>query len=1295
MAAKKKGIEPRDIATDNFVCGYCKLSTLKTKFVFPAGNKNAKILIVTESPGREEDYSGVPGTGPSGGILRETLSAAGIDPNDTLLHCVTMCKTPLGRPPTKEEYSGCYPYTLGLIKSMPNLRLVILLGAQALEGVLKLKRILDKRGSIIKKDDIVYLPTLNPLSTGKNLALKNLLHKDFELARNIIEDNIKRGEYHCVKDEAAYRNVLEKIDQHEVIAVDIETSASVGEKKSDFTKDSIIGVSLAFKEYEGYYIPFHAGGEDLYPMEEIKAKGKELFTKLTAPGKKLVLHNGKFDANFIRKYFGVDICKTYTYNGKLRSPYFFDTKLASHLLDCNVPHRLKMLLRQYPDMAFYEQELDAYKKKHKVKNYGLIPLDIMEKYAAGDADGTLRLYNKFIIDLKTEEQEGLFYGMVMPLNNVLADTQYHGVKLDKDVLHIQDVALRKELEKVKSKIYKLAGEKFNIGSRIKLAEILFTKLKIQTPTLRTKKKAISTSEEALQEVKGAHPIIELIIQFFELTKLHSSFIVKNLKRTENESFIHTTYNLHGTVSGRLCVAGDTVLNTDRGDFEISSKSWNEGSKCAILTHEGRRMPILRRFYKGEERMFKVTLSTGRSIKCTAGHRVLTPAGWRHLHELKEGDEVCTYDNTFGKTHKARKMGSVRRTKFLPHFYGRENDPGRCKKHVRSILESAAQHLGLLGKKVWCRVKSVGTPPLLQCSSRKYEWGKRASGSSFRQEEITKSSILRVSHSSIGKEVWSQRIPYKEKHGISQHPAGKATSKQNAVDRHFLSGAVRALCSWFSGYSTELLRRSNYVLRQIIHFLSEVGSNGLVYSASSGRTSELSRAQQDTKKSYSLEFQQIRDAHVAASTGLGDRTYQAILYFTREAGRFLHTLREYDSRVGWWVSQVRRKDKKVRQSKKQRDSVKKDSVAACSGGEVLEGPKQVCFSNKTAHITKIEDVGILGVWDIEVAGDHSYCAHGFINHNSSSAPNLQQIPGNEDFRKMFIAREGHSFIISDYSQIELRVMAVFSRDPGLLGVFERGEDVHAAVARKILNKRPEDPLEDYERKIAKTINFGLIYGMSSFALAKGIGKTEPEAQHFLTTFFDRFRKVLDYQNNIRKYAAQAGYVTTLLGRRRRLPDITSRIDSFRERAERQALNSGIQGTAGECTNMATIKLYYAYKNAGIPARLVLTVHDELVAEVPNDRVAEATKITYNVMRATAEQLLGINVEVDQSINSCWVELKKRPAEGAKPGKVYQEDYLDKLGLTHTIFSDIISEYNSNKVAIRDQSNDLIGQERSMK
>lgn len=257
--------------------------------------------------------------------------------------------------------------------------------------------------------------------------------------------------------------------------------------------------------------------------------------------------------------------------------------------------------------------------------------------------------------------------------------------------------------------------------------------------------------------------------------------------------------------------------------------------------------------------------------------------------------------------------------------------------------------------------------------------------------------------------------------------------------------------------------------------------------------------------------------------------------------------------------------------------------------------------------------------------------------SSSDPNLQNIPIRTEegrrIRQAFVASPGYVLMAADYSQIELRIMAHLSGDEGLLRAFRDGEDVHRATAAEVLGIPVGDVTND-QRRAAKAVNFGLIYGMSAFGLARQLNISRGEAQDYIGRYFARYPGVHDYMERTREQAARLGYVETLYGRRLMLKDIRSSKAVLRQASERAAINAPMQGTAADIVKRAMLRVQAALARENCDAKLIMQVHDELVLEVREDQVAKVTALLHREMPAAGD--LAVPLDVQIGVGNNWDE-----------------------------------------------------------
>jgi DNA polymerase-1 len=259
--------------------------------------------------------------------------------------------------------------------------------------------------------------------------------------------------------------------------------------------------------------------------------------------------------------------------------------------------------------------------------------------------------------------------------------------------------------------------------------------------------------------------------------------------------------------------------------------------------------------------------------------------------------------------------------------------------------------------------------------------------------------------------------------------------------------------------------------------------------------------------------------------------------------------------------------------------------------------------------------------------------------SQEQPNLQNIPVRSEegraIRKAFVAAPCHRFLVADYSQIELRILAHMSEDPGLVEAFEKGLDIHTATAARVAGIDAAEVTPDQRRR-AKMINFGLLYGMEAYGLAQRLEIGRGEAQEHIDAYFAQFPDVKAFMQGIVEQARADGYTTTLLGRRRYLPELSSGNFRDRQMGERMALNAPIQGAAADIIKKAMIELDRELSERRLSARMLLQIHDELVLEVPDDELDAAADVTRTVMEGIVD--LRVPLEVDMATGANLAECK---------------------------------------------------------
>jgi len=257
--------------------------------------------------------------------------------------------------------------------------------------------------------------------------------------------------------------------------------------------------------------------------------------------------------------------------------------------------------------------------------------------------------------------------------------------------------------------------------------------------------------------------------------------------------------------------------------------------------------------------------------------------------------------------------------------------------------------------------------------------------------------------------------------------------------------------------------------------------------------------------------------------------------------------------------------------------------------------------------------------------------------SSSNPNLQNIPMRGELgkkiRQGFIAKDGFSLISADYSQIELRVLAHITGDEGLKEAFEKGEDIHSKTACAILNLKKQEVTEEH-RRIAKAVNYGLIYGLSDYGLSSGLGIPLEKAQSFIEEYLSSYPKVEEWRAKILETAKDNGLVRTILGRIRPLPGLFSQNRNVVEATQRAAINAPIQGSAADIMKRAMVLIAQSLKEEDLEGGLIIQVHDELVFEIEETKIKKATELIKTIMENPLEHKLTVPLEVSIGVGKNW-------------------------------------------------------------
>jgi DNA polymerase-1 len=273
-------------------------------------------------------------------------------------------------------------------------------------------------------------------------------------------------------------------------------------------------------------------------------------------------------------------------------------------------------------------------------------------------------------------------------------------------------------------------------------------------------------------------------------------------------------------------------------------------------------------------------------------------------------------------------------------------------------------------------------------------------------------------------------------------------------------------------------------------------------------------------------------------------------------------------------------------------------------------------------------------------------HGCLNQTvaatgrlSSTDPNLQNIPIRTELgqriRQAFVPEKGNKILSADYSQLELRILAHITRDPVMLEAYQTGEDIHAKTARLVFGAKTDMVLKE-KRRVAKIVNFAIAYAVEAYGLSTRVGLSRAEAKQVIADYFETYKGIRKYMDEIPETARKQGYVTSMFGRRRYFPSINDRNYTVRSRAEREAINMPIQGTASDIVKIAMLRVHDALKKENLKTKMIMQVHDELLFEAPADEVKKASEIIKREMEAAADLDAPLVVEVGAGDN--WMDAK---------------------------------------------------------
>jgi len=992
-------------------CQKCLLCEFRHNIVPSYLPKTAQILFLAEGPGETEDLQGtMPLIGKAGMFLNECFRIAGYSRDNPIFGFanVIRCRAVedqdgkyVNRVPKEAEIKACYDYLENEIAQLQDLKVIVCLGSVAsnrLLGKIGLS-ISDLREHIVyhKKYDkrivVTYHPAapLHANSIQEKAALRSAIVTDIQKAIYITQSSytpLKHKSYVC-NNMQKVRWLFEQLNKQEIVSWDTETSSL------DYLDSNILCHSFSWIPGTGVTLPLLSQYSLPYwKQEEYDEIFNLLKDFLENPNIKKIAQNGKFDLQQCRAH------------NIIVQNFYADTLLMHYCINENIDHGLKMLAWLYTDYGGYEEELGDILAKYakerglskKEASFDIIPNDVLWEYASTDPDTTLQLYYKFLPIMQAEGTDKIFFDLYMPLTNLFSQIEFEGVCIDLEYLNQVRVQFRERIAKLNDQILldksvieyiekkkqkyvndretkwinsknlqhryskeeyiniKLDEIQFNYGSTKQLKELFIDQLKLKV-VKHTKKENAAFDAEAMEKYAKKVGIAKLIAEVNKVANLLTTFLDGIADRIRKDNKIHTSLNIQVADTGRLCVASDTLLDTDKGCFKISELTLSKNVEHMVYTHTGCQRQILNKFHKGKELMYKVVLDNSNFIVCTRGHQLLTPLGWRHLYELTEGSEVCTYKSS---------------------------------------------------------------------------------------------------------------------------------------------------CESF-----------------------------------------------------------------------------------------------------------------------------------------LKGSGEITINYSTASIIEIKEEKIQDVWDIEVEGDHSYCAQGFINHNSSSNPNLQNVPNRTNnpeesklIRDIFIADSpDYSLVEFDMAQNEFRQWAQLSQDPIMIRDLANGLDIHTEIASEGF-KVPKEKVTKDQRNGAKGIVFGKMFGRGNKSVAEQLNISIQDAEKIETALFSKYKVASAWLKQVVVTAKLHKYVNNLFGFRRHLKGLIDSHDpNIRAAAERVAVNSPIQGGASQMVCYAMLKIDRLFKENNIRGRLLFPIHDAIVFSIHVDDLERAIILIKDGM-LNPHPIINVPLGIDGKIGYRW-------------------------------------------------------------
>ena len=1068
-------------------------------------------------------------------------------------------------------------------------------------------------------------------------------------------------DYQTVYARADLPKLTATLAHRERFAFDTETTST------DPMAASLVGLSAAHRAKKAVYAPTPL--PDGTPEQTVLDAAREALLSEKALK---IGHNVKYDLVVLKRH-GVDVAGP-----------FFDTMVAHYLIEPEASHKLDDVASFY--LNYRPQPItDLIGTGKDQRSMRDVPVEDVGPYACEDADVTLRLVDVLKEKLEADGLLEIAETIEFPLVPVLADMEMAGVKIDEKILADISVQLSAELERLEEEVFALAGRPFTIGSPKQLGEVLFNppptdderkaaevwweeqkdpkaagktkkQLKEETPTygigLDAKSKTASgkpsTNEAVLNDLAAEHALPMLVLEWRKVQKLQSTYVDRLPELVHPETGrVHTDFNQTVTATGRLsCLPAGTLVNTERGLVGIETVRPGE----RVRTPFGPRR-VLDWEATGEKPTVVLRLSNGIALRCSPEHRIRSRGLWRRADTVQPGDPVyMTFTEGLFGTETALTLQrttayATRKSPRLPERWtpelaelagylvadghiARSTYNGKPAKVVLAfgweddeLMDRMSCHIeAVFGKQPTRRV--TRTCPVLEVSGADVGGAFEQLGAGGRSAEVrVPPALLRAPEPVVSAFLRG----YFEGDGCVGPDYGITV---RSVSRAMLEDVQQLLTLYGipSGLSQGGPDLRGHAPRHTLRILGDRSKR--TFHERIGFVSE-------RKRQACAALAGVQPAKSCAER----LTLPAAFDFAPVQADFYDAVRDEDGRVPHAVfqfaSKLRRSEGGVVLSRAEwiADRVVGEGAEAGGASFLWEAAAAGYFE---VLVESVERESAMPMYDIAVEDVEQYTAHGIVVHNSSN-PNLQNIPirteRGREIRKAFIAEDGHQLLAADYAQIELRIIAHMSGDESLKAAFSEGLDIHSATAAHVFEKSIAE-ITRTERNMVKQVNYGIPYGISAFGLAQRMNISNKEAGALIDRYRQSYPDVIEYLDGLVDVARSKGYAETLLGRRRYLPQITSRNPRDRAFAERVALNMPIQGTQADMIKLAMVHVARRLRADGLAARMILQVHDELVFEVPDGEVDALTALVQHEMAGAFP--LDVPVVVDVGVGPNWLD-----------------------------------------------------------